>query len=386
MRLLVVQILDAVFDAAQEGVGLGQFVGNLGRHQAGTTDALQRLQRGARAQLGKLATAHHLQQLHGEFDLADATTRELHIIGALGPAGTALGRMVADLAVQHAQRFEHVVVKVAAEHEGQHHVAQRLAGTILDAGARRHAAAFHPGKALPFAALHHQVLFQRVQRGHGGAGVAVGPQGQIDTEHKAVLGGFAHQRVDDLDRAREVFVEAGPAGTAGLAVRAGAAAGFTIAFVDVDQVDVAGDVQFARTQLAHAHDPQIAARAIGLERGTEAGIELFEGLVAGDVERHFGQPGHAERDARHGLAAIAVEHGQTLHHELAQHAQRAAYVQPAFAQGLVAGAHGLAVGQAGSQQRQFLLVAAMQPLHKAGMQRTPGGNRVHHVWTACSSR
>ena len=294
--------------------------------------------------------------------------------------------MVADLAVQHAQRFEHVVVKVAAEHEGQHHVAQRLAGTILDAGARRHAAAFHPGKALPFAALHHQVLFQRVQRGHGGAGVAVGPQGQIDTEHKAVLGGFAHQRVDDLDRAREVFVEAGPAGTAGLAVRAGAAAGFTIAFVDVDQVDVAGDVQFARTQLAHAHDPQIAARAIGLERGTEAGIELFEGLVAGDVERHFGQPGHAERDARHGLAAIAVEHGQTLHHELAQHAQRAAYVQPAFAQGLVAGAHGLAVGQAGSQQRQFLLVAAMQPLHKAGIQRTPGGNRVHHVWTACSSR
>lgn len=46
--------------------------------------ALQRIQRGAAAQLGELPAAHHLQQLHGEFDLADATARELDVVGTLG--------------------------------------------------------------------------------------------------------------------------------------------------------------------------------------------------------------------------------------------------------------------------------------------------------------
>ncbi len=86
MGLLVVQVLDAVLDAAQELVGRGQRIGRLLRHQAGARQALQRIERGPRAQLGELAAAHHLQQLHGELDLADAAARQLHVVGALGPA------------------------------------------------------------------------------------------------------------------------------------------------------------------------------------------------------------------------------------------------------------------------------------------------------------
>ncbi|MPM86619.1 hypothetical protein SDC9_133709 [bioreactor metagenome] len=75
MGLLIVQILDAVLHLAQEDIGTAQRIGNLGAHQIGLHQALQRFQRGATAQLGELAAAHHLQQLHDEFDLADAAAR-----------------------------------------------------------------------------------------------------------------------------------------------------------------------------------------------------------------------------------------------------------------------------------------------------------------------
>jgi hypothetical protein len=42
------------------------------RHQAGVGDALERIQRGPRAQLRELPPAHDLQQLHGEFNFTDA--------------------------------------------------------------------------------------------------------------------------------------------------------------------------------------------------------------------------------------------------------------------------------------------------------------------------
>ena len=98
--LLVVQVLNAVLHLAQEDVGAGHGVGRFLRHQPGLGQALQGLQRGAAAQLRELAAAHHLQQLHGEFNLADAAARELHVVGALGVACAALGGVVADLAVQ----------------------------------------------------------------------------------------------------------------------------------------------------------------------------------------------------------------------------------------------------------------------------------------------
>ena len=57
-------------------------------------------------------------QLHDELDLADAAARQLHVVGALGPAGGAALRLVADLAVQLAQALEDAVVEVAPVDEG----------------------------------------------------------------------------------------------------------------------------------------------------------------------------------------------------------------------------------------------------------------------------
>ncbi|MPM43079.1 hypothetical protein SDC9_89752 [bioreactor metagenome] len=75
MGLLVVQVLDAVLHLAQKNVCSGERLCGFLRHETGARQALQGLERGTAAQLGELPAAHYLQQLHGEFDLADAAAR-----------------------------------------------------------------------------------------------------------------------------------------------------------------------------------------------------------------------------------------------------------------------------------------------------------------------
>ena len=147
-------------------------------------------------------------------------------------ACAALGCVVADLAVQQAQRVEHAVIEVAAEDERQHDAAQRLHFGAGDAVARGHHPALEPRKALPFAPLYLQVFLQRCQRDGRGPGIAVGPEGQVHAKDEAVLGGVAHQAVDGLDGAGEVFV------VGDLAPAIGCAGGVAVVLVDVDQVDV----------------------------------------------------------------------------------------------------------------------------------------------------
>ena len=304
--------------------------------------------------------------------------------------------MVADLAVQHAQALEDAVVEVAPEDEGQHDVAQPAGRAVDDARARGDDAAFHPGKAFPFAALHDEVFLQRVERADDGAGVAVGAQGQVDAEDEAVLGDVADEGMEQARGAAEVFLERGGAGAAGGAVGLGAAAGVAVAFVEVDEVDVAGDVELARAELAHADDPEVAALAVGLEGGAVAGVELGEGVDAGEVEGDFGEPGDGEGDVLHGGAAVAVEHGQALHDELAQHAQGGAGVEAACAQGGISGAQGVAVGHAGREQGQRVAVAAVDALHEARVQglvrhgrgrwRCRGGRGCGCRCSACGNR
>ena len=383
MGLLVVQVLNAVLHLAQKDVGAGHGVGRFLRHQPGLGQALQGLQRGAAAQLGELAPAHHLQELHGEFNLADAAARELHVVGALGVARAALGGVVADLAVQRTQRIEHAVVQVAAEDKRQHHPAQGLHLGAANAAGGGHHAALEPGKALPLAALHLQILFQCRQRDGRRAGVAVGPQGQVHPEDKAVLGGVAHQAVDGLDGAGEVFV-VGDAAPAALD-----ACGVAVVLIHIDQVDVARHVQLARAQLAHADDPQLHRLALRALGRAVAAVQLFAGVAAGVVQGQFGQLGHSAGDVAQGRTRFAVQADEPLHDQLPHRAQGAGHVHTPRAQG----GHGLfhrgPGGSARRQQGQVLPIAAVQPLEKARMLGLPvtgrnggaggkgGGNVLH---------
>jgi hypothetical protein len=96
---------------------------------------------------------------------------------------------------------------------------------------------------------------------------------------------------------------------------------FTVFVVDVDQVDVAGNIEFARTELAHADNPQLCAFAEGGHRRPVAGIEFRERLATGHVQREFGQRGDAVGDDIQSLLCT-VQDDQAVHDQLTQDAQR----------------------------------------------------------------
>ena len=57
----------------------------------------------------------------------------------------------------------------------------------------------------------------------------------------------------------------------------GGACGVAVVLIDVDQVDVAGHVELARAQLAHAHDPQFGAAPVGRPRRAVQRVQLGKG-------------------------------------------------------------------------------------------------------------
>ena len=216
----------------------------------------------AGADLGKLAAAHHQQQLDDELDLADAAARQLDVVGALGPAGGAALGLVADLAVQLAQALEDAVVEVAPVDEGGHQRTQRQRAAAADRQPRRHDAALEPGKALPLAALHLQVLLQHGQahdRRAPSCRWAAAPGRRERRSRRrwcrrsARTAAWRHRR-----SIRGTMTGRGPAGLA-------------VVLVDVDQVDVGRDIELARAELAHADDPEVA-HAAAAHRAARHGV------------------------------------------------------------------------------------------------------------------
>ena len=208
VRLLVVEVLDAVLDAAQQRVGVAQARAGAALHQAAGDELVERLQRRARADLGEVAAANDEQQLDDELDLADPAARQLDVVGALGPAGGAPLRLVAHLDVELAQALEDAVVEIAAIDEGGDERLQRQRATALDARARRDDPALQPGEALPLAAVRLQVVLEHRQARHRRARVAVRAQREVDAEDEAVLGDVADQRIEAARDLREVLVRA----------------------------------------------------------------------------------------------------------------------------------------------------------------------------------
>ncbi len=113
-----------------------------------------------------------------------------------------------------------------------------------------------------------------------------------------------------------------------------------------------------------------------------ARVEVGAGLLAGAVQRQFGQRRHGLGDDRQRRLGLAVQAHQPLHDQLAQDAQRRAGVVPGFGQarqGLFEGrAHRNAVGQQG----QVRAIAAVQALEKTRV-RSGAGAGVGAVKKGC---
>ena len=241
-----------MLDLAQKAIGRLQLCASLFRHQARLLQGGQGLQGGAHAQLGKLAAAHHLQQLADEFNFADAACAQLDITLLRAFARCAQRRLAADLCVQLAQGFKYAVIKVFAKHERNYHIGQRLGAGFVAYRPAGGGAAFEPGQALPFAPLQQKVFFQRRQRDSRRPRIAIGAQRQIDTKDLAVLGVLGNMGADQAHQFIEILL------VADLPTAIGAACGLAFAFIDKNDVDIAGGIEFARAQFTHAHDPQHA--------------------------------------------------------------------------------------------------------------------------------
>ena len=239
-------------------------------------------------------------------------------------------------------------------------------------------AAFEPGKALPFASLSLKIVLKCVQRHGRRPRVAIRPQGQIDPKYKAVFGDVANQVVDGLDLTGKILV------VGNLAAAISATGGLAVLVVDINQVNIAGDIQFTRSELAHAYDPQLGtlcrcAAAFRALRCTMRGIQGFLGFEHRHIKRQLGQFGHGPGyHGQCGLASglgITIEHCQTLHHQLPQHPQGSADCHAFSEQGLQGLFHVRAYRCTVRQQAQLAGVAAAYALHKTRIARRGGGRR-----------
>jgi hypothetical protein len=116
----VVEVLQAVLDAAQEVVGGGQLLLGLAGDDAALGEAVQHLEGGLDLQRGVAPAADELEDLGQELDLADAAGAELDVVGHV-----LAGHFAADLGVQVAHRVDGAEVEVLAEDEGAGDVGQR---------------------------------------------------------------------------------------------------------------------------------------------------------------------------------------------------------------------------------------------------------------------
>ena len=156
----------------------------------------------------------------------------------------------------------------------------------------------------------------------------------------------------------------------GDAAAAALAAGrVAVLVVHIDQVDVAGDIELAGAELAHADHPQLGALSLRAERGAVPRVELRERLAAGRVEREFGQLGHGARHVGQRRGLVAIDDDQPLQHQLAQDPQGRAGVVAARAQGVVHEGHLRLPRGARRQQREFGGIPAPQARGEARMGR-----------------
>ncbi len=244
LGLLVMTHLQAVFDGAQEAVGLRQFVAGCRRDPALLCQRAEHLQRAWSAQPLTPAAEDELLRLHEELDLADAAAPKFHIVPGDRDRLMALHRL--DLALHRMDVGDRGEIEIFAPDEGRKIGDETLAqcdvagdGTGLD----------HRGP-LPVLADGF-VIGIGARQGDGDMGRGgVGPQAQIDAEDIAV----GRALLDDAgDLLGELDVEARGFGYAGGFGRLG--------IEEDDDVDVGGVVQLARTMLAQRQHDEARALA-----------------------------------------------------------------------------------------------------------------------------
>ncbi len=310
VRLFVRHHLDGVLDVAQKTVLARQRVacvradpaefGQLAEHRDGL----------APAQFGEPAAGDQLLGLNEELDLADAAASELDVVAAHGDLAVSL--VGVDLALDGMHVGDRRVVHVLSPHEGLHLLQEGLGGFHI-AGDR---ARLDHGRALPVLAPALVVGQGALDRDHERRRSGVGTQPEVGAEDVAVLCAIREDADEPPGQSREQVrrIER-------IADRR------SFGIDEQDQVDVGGEVELARAELAHSeHDPArsrlriITIRQgqlsliVGLaeqepDRGLDRGVGEFAEQVHGTKRaRRSGEVGKGDQGMRLGLAGAQVGH------------------------------------------------------------------------------
>jgi len=139
----------------------------------------------------------------------------------------------------------------------------------------------------------------------------------------------------------------------------------SVLVVHINQINVAGDIELACAQFAHADDPQLGATTLLGDGSAIQRIELGQRLLAGMVQRQFSQFGDRSGHHLQGRTLLAIQHHQALDHELAQHTQGCAQFTQSRQQRNQGLLHGVAHRRARGQYGQDISVAPTQTLNQA---------------------
>ena len=215
-----------------------------------------------------------MQQLHHEFDLADATGSQLDVLGQVAPL-----HLGGDQCLHLAKSLEGRVVEVAAIDEGSQRVEKILAGSDVACDRPR----LDPGVALPVTAFALEVLFHGAEAQRQSSGLAERAQAHVDAEGETLRGDVAKQ----LDQALSETQEPG----FGVEWSRAVAAAGRFTGVAEHEVDVGAEVEFGAAELAQSEHRQAAGFAILI---TQPAVALGDGLLGrcqGELDAALGLSG-----------------------------------------------------------------------------------------------
>ncbi len=115
MRLLVLDHLQAMFEPAQEAIGLGQIGGGFVRHQPAHPQRFDGVERAVRAQRRIAAAEDQLLGLREELDLADAAAAQLDVVAR--HRDRAVAAMGMDLALDRMDVLDRGEIEIAPPDE-----------------------------------------------------------------------------------------------------------------------------------------------------------------------------------------------------------------------------------------------------------------------------
>ncbi len=267
VHLLVLRHLQAMLDAAEEAIGAGHLLRNLGRDPADLRQRLECRAGGGDAHLGETPTPDQLLGLGEELDLADAAAAKLDVVPEHGDAAAALVRL--DLPLDRVNILDRREVQMTAPEERPELRQEMLA--IGDVARDR--ARLDEGGALPVLPGALVVGERRQHRERRRRRGGVGTEPQIRAEGVAVLGALVHEAHEVAGEPREKLMRALPPAIA-----------HALGIEQHDQVDVAGIVELARAQLAHAeHDEP--ALALGILHVRDLELSAMMGGAQQEAQR-----------------------------------------------------------------------------------------------------